>query len=306
MTTAPGARTPTVPLSVRVPRLLRSALDALDKVENAESLDRVVAPVQKAVQALPLGGLRDVLHGRQLGHPLHPLMVQLPMGAWLSSAVLDYVPGARRSARLLVGLGTVTALPAALAGWADWAEQHEQQMRTGLVHAAANATAVTLYGASFIARGRHPLRGRALGLAGLACAGVGGFIGGHLAYRQGAGANKTEPVPHLVEPGWHRLRPVAELTPGKPARWMLGEVPLLVVRGEDGAVDVIADRCSHLSGPLSDGELADGCVTCPWHGSVFRLSDGSVERGPATAPQPSFETRIEEDGVLSVSLPGAG
>ncbi|MFJ2829148.1 Rieske 2Fe-2S domain-containing protein [Streptomyces sp. NPDC087263] len=275
-------------------------------MENAEALDRVVTPLQKAVRALPLGSLRDVLHGRQLGHPLHPALVQVPMGAWLSSAVLDFVPGAARPARVLVGLGTLTALPAALAGWTDWAEQHEQQLRTGLVHAAANAGAVSLFGASFAVRGRRPMAGRVLGLGGLACAGVGGFVGGHLAYRQAAGANKTEPVPHLVEPGWHRLGPVSDLKPGKPERHLLGEVPLLVVRDEDGTVNVLADRCSHLSGPLSEGDIADGCVSCPWHGSVFRLSDGTVVRGPATAPQPCFETRTEPDGILAVRLPGAG
>ncbi|MET9499873.1 Rieske (2Fe-2S) protein [Streptomyces sp. NPDC006552] len=306
MTIASGAQSPTARVRVLVPRLLRSALDALERVENAESLDRVVTPVQKAVRALPLGGLRDVLHGRQLGHPLHPVLVQVPMGAWLSAAALDFVPGAGRPARFLVGLGTLAALPAALAGWADWAEQHEQQMRTGLVHAAANVTAVSLYGASFVARGRRPVLGRALGLGGLASASAGGFIGGHLAYRQAAGANKTEPVPHLVAPGWHRLGPVAELTPGKPVRWMLGEVPVVAVRGEDGTVDVLADRCSHLAGPLSEGTVEDGCVTCPWHGSVFRLADGSVAKGPATAPQPSFETRIDADGTVAVRLPGAG
>jgi nitrite reductase/ring-hydroxylating ferredoxin subunit len=285
---------------------LRSCLGALNRVENAEALDRAVTPAQKAVRALPLGPLRDVLHGRQLGHPLHPVLVQVPMGAWLSSAVLDFVPGARRPARVLVGVGTLAALPAALAGWTDWAEQHEQQMRTGLVHAAANVGAVSLFGASFAVRGRHPVAGRALGLGGLASAGVGGFVGGHLAYRQGAGANKAEPVAHLVEPGWHRLGPVSDLKAGEPERRMLGEVPLLVVRDEDGGVDVLADRCSHLSGPLSEGALDDGCVTCPWHGSVFRLSDGAVVSGPATAPQPSFETRIEPDGMLAVRLPGAG
>jgi nitrite reductase/ring-hydroxylating ferredoxin subunit len=306
MTTTPGSRPPTDRASALVPRLLRSCLGALDRVENAQALDRVVTPVQKAVRALPLGSLRDVLHGRQLGHPLHPVLVQVPMGAWLSSAVLDFVPGARRPARLLVGLGTLAAVPAALAGWADWAEQHEQQMRTGLVHAAANASAVSLYGASFVVRGRRPMLGRALGLGGLACVGVGGFVGGHLAYRQAAGANKTEAVPHLVEPGWHRLGLVAELTAGKPVRWMLGEVPVVAVLGEDGTVDVLAGRCSHLSGPLSEGDVADGCVTCPWHGSVFSLSDGSVVRGPATAPQPCFETRIDADGTVAVCLPGAG
>jgi nitrite reductase/ring-hydroxylating ferredoxin subunit len=77
-----------------------------------------------------------------------------------------------------------------------------------------------------------------------------------------------------------------------------------VVR-EGREVHVLAERCSHLSGPLSEGELAGGCLTCPWHGSVFRVADGSVARGPATAPQPAFEVR-EADGAIQVCLPGAG
>ncbi len=60
-----------------------------------------------------------------------------------------------------------------------------------------------------------------------------------------------------------------------------------------------------MSGSLADGELSGDQVTCPWHGSVFCLRDGSVVRGPATAPQPSFETRIV-DGAVEVRLPGAG
>ncbi|MDX3772479.1 MULTISPECIES: Rieske (2Fe-2S) protein, partial [unclassified Streptomyces] len=50
--------------------------------------------------------------------------------------------------------------------------------------------------------------------------------------------------------------------------------------------------CSHMGGPLSQGAIEDGCVRCPWHGSVFRLQDGWNVRGPATAAQPVFETRI--------------
>jgi nitrite reductase/ring-hydroxylating ferredoxin subunit len=90
---------------------------------------------------------------------------------------------------------------------------------------------------------------------------------------------------------------------------LLGEVPVVAVRA-GGEVHVLADRCSHMSGPLSEGELsdgefADGCLTCPWHGSVFRIADGSVARGPATAPQPAFEAR-EAGGAIQVCLPGAG
>ncbi len=73
-------------------------------------------------------------------------------------------------------------------------------------------------------------------------------------------------------------------------------MPLLVLR-RGGTVNVLSDRCSHLSGPLHEGELEDGCVVCPWHGSTFRLADGSVRRGPATAPVPAFDTRVSSGRV---------
>ena len=189
-----------------------------------------------------------------------------------------------------------------MAGAADWSEQHEQQMRVGVVHAAANIVAMSLYGASLLARG--PRLGRALRLAGLASVVASGLAGGHISFRLAGGANHAEQVPHLVEPGWHHLMPSAGLPEGKPVRELLGEIPVVAVR-VGGAVYVLADRCSHMSGPLSGGELADGCLTCPWHGSVFRIADGSVARGPATAPQPAFRTR-EVGGAIQVCLPGAG
>ncbi|MGC1283670.1 MAG: Rieske (2Fe-2S) protein, partial [Streptosporangiaceae bacterium] len=96
----------------------------------------------------------------------------------------------------------------------------------------------------------------------------------------------------------------ADLPEGKPVRKMVGEVPVVAVRTGD-QVQVLADRCSHMSGPLSEGKLVGGCLTCPWHGSVFRLADGSVARGPATAPQPTFQARVVGETV-QVCLPGAG
>jgi nitrite reductase/ring-hydroxylating ferredoxin subunit len=171
------------------------------------------------------------------------------------------------------------------------------------VHAAANATAIALYATSLAI----PARARSLRLAGLTAAGIGGFLGGHIAYRQSAGANQTEPVPHLVEPGWHDLMPHAELAgldDCKPVKRTLADVPVVVVRDGDD-VHVLAGRCAHLSGPLSDGGCDQGHLTCPWHGSTFRLTDGAVTRGPATAPQPVFRTRVV-DGMVQACLPGAG
>ncbi|MEV5706473.1 Rieske 2Fe-2S domain-containing protein [Actinoallomurus sp. NPDC052274] len=274
----------------------------LSRLENAEVLDRAVAPGQKAVRRLRPRAFRDILHGTWTGHPVHPMLVQASVGAWLSAGVLDLRPGYDRAARRLAGFGLLASAPAVLAGLTDWAEQHEQQMRVGVVHAVTNIVAIGLYGASLATRADG--RSRALRYAGLTAASLGALLGGHISFRQAGGVNHAEEVPHLVEPGWHALGPIADLPDGRPARRMLGEVPLLIVRRGDDA-DVLADRCSHLSGPLSDGEVADGCVTCPWHGSVFRLSDGAVAHGPATAPQPVFETDVR-DGVLRVRLPNAG
>ena len=131
-----------------------------------------------------------------------------------------------------------------------------------------------------------------------------GLLGGHISFRLAGGVNHAEDVPHLVNPGWQYLMTAADLPEGKPVRRMLGEVPVVAIRS-GGAVHVLADRCSHMSGPLSDGEFADGCLTCPWHGSVFRIADGWVAHGPATAPQPAF-VACEADGAIQVCLPGTG
>jgi nitrite reductase/ring-hydroxylating ferredoxin subunit/uncharacterized membrane protein len=280
-----------------------------DRLEYAEGLDRVAGPVQQVVRKLPPGRVRDALHGVWLGHPLHPVLVQVPVGAWMSAAFLDALGKDGDGARHLIGLGLLASVPAAVAGSADWAEQHEQQLRTGVVHAAANSAAIGLYAGSLVARARRRTGlGKALGFAGLAAVTVGGLLGGDISYRQAGGVNHAEEVPHLVPPGWQDLMPLAELVPGEPVKAMLGEVPVFVFRSGD-QVSVLANKCSHMSGPLSDGELTgdpeDRCVTCPWHGSVFRLRDGAVVHGPATADQPAFETRIQA-GIVQVCLPGAG
>jgi nitrite reductase/ring-hydroxylating ferredoxin subunit len=272
-------------------------------LERAKPLDRLVTPAQRAARLLRPGRARDALHGVWLGHPLHPVLAQIPLGTWLSASLLDAWPGNATASRRLVLAGLAAAAPAALAGTADWSEQHEQQMRVGVVHALANTAAIALYTASVVL----PARERGLRLAGLGAAATAGLLGGHIAFRQSAGANQAEPVPHLVEPGWHDLMSVDEvgtLVERQPAGRMLGDVPVVVIRDREG-IHVLGGRCSHLSGPLADGGYQDSCLTCPWHGSTFRVDDGTVARGPATAPQPVFRTRVA-GGTIQVCLPGAG
>lgn len=283
----------------------------LERLENAESLDPAIRKLRRAVNnAIRPRAVRDALHGVPIGHPVHPIAAQVPLGAWLSSAFLDLRPGTDRASRRLVALGVVSAVPAALAGYTDWSELHPQQARVGILHSGANIVAVGLYSASYLQRRRgHLASGKVLGFAGLAVVAGAGFLGGHLSYRQAAGANHTEDVPHLFPSGWQRIGPLIGIPEGELTLQDVAGQPLLMLRRGE-RVEVVSAICSHLSGPLADGELIDGnganpCVSCPWHKSVFELRSGEVVHGPATAPLPKFETRIDE-GVLSVRLPGAG
>ncbi|MGW7379211.1 Rieske 2Fe-2S domain-containing protein [Streptomyces sp. NPDC054794] len=274
---------------------------AMDALEGQARLDAMAGTIRKVVRALPLGKGRDALRGLWLGHPLHPALVQLPIGSWSSAAILDLFPDESRAARLLIGVGLVSAGPAALAGWVDWAEQRPRQARVGLVHAAANLAAVTAYSASLAARTKgYDVLGRLLGFGGLTLATAGGVLGGHLAYRQAAGVNHAEAVPVLVEPGWHRIGTLDDFPVGEPVRRTVDEVALAVVRDEDGVPNALADRCSHMDGPLHEGKVLEGCIECPWHGSRFRLSDGVNVQGPATAPQPRFDCRVTPEGAVDV------
>lgn len=286
--------------------------DVVARLESASILDKPAEAVEGIVRAvLAPQVVRDALHGVWLGHPVHPTAVQVSLGAFLSASVLDAVPGNDDAAGVLVTVGLASVAPSVVTGWSDWAELHEQQKRVGLVHAAANVTGVALYAASLASRlAGRPAAGRALGWLGLGALGVGGFLGGHLSFRQASGANHAEQVPHLVAPGWQDLCALDELPDGTPERRVLGgdndDVPVMVLR-RGSEVTVLSGRCSHLSGPLHEGGLSeDGtCVVCPWHGSEFRLADGSVRHGPATAPVAAFEVQVA-DGRVRVLLPGAG
>ncbi|MFF1412985.1 DUF2231 domain-containing protein [Streptomyces sp. NPDC058289] len=158
-------------------------LKALDAIERTSGGDRAVRALQQRIRALPLGGVRDVLRGRQLGHPLHPVLVHVPVGCWLSAAVLDAVPGGQPTAGTLTAVGLAGAAPAAVAGWVDWAELPLPRARVGLAHAVSNVAVIACYTLSLASRVRgHTLKGRGWSLAGLAALAVSGALGGHVAH----------------------------------------------------------------------------------------------------------------------------
>lgn len=276
-----------------------------ERIERAPVLDRPVnALSDTVVRALPSGPRTDALHGVPFGQPAHPALVRMPLGCWTSAVLLDLFRGSERASGTLVAVGLAAAVPSAATGLADWSALHRHQQRVGLVHAISQASATTLFGASLLARltGRHG-NGKVLSAGGLAVATVGAYLGGHLALRLGAGASHAEPIDHLVALGWHDLCPLDELPEGRLARRQLGYLSLLALR-QGNVVYVLADHCAHLGGPLHQGRVVtiDGhaCVTCPWHGSTFRLTDGAVVHGPATARQPAFESRVGESGMVQL------
>ncbi|MGH3153993.1 MAG: (2Fe-2S)-binding protein, partial [Streptosporangiaceae bacterium] len=108
----------------------------ISRLEQDSRLDGAVSAGQRVARLIRPGKVRDVLHGVWIGHPLHPVLIQVTTGAWLSASILDFTGADNKAARRLVAAGIGAAVPAALAGAADWSEQHEQQMRVGVIHAA--------------------------------------------------------------------------------------------------------------------------------------------------------------------------
>jgi len=267
-----------------------------ERLEALEPLDSVAEPLAKKVRdILPGGPVKDALSGTWLGHALHPLLQLVPLGTWTSAVILDLVAGedGETSADLLIGTGLLATVPTVATGWSDYADTtvaSDAVRRVGIVHAAANVTGATLFAGSLLARGRGDRgRGKLLALAGMGAVSAGGWLGGHLSYAQGVGVDNTAFERYPSD--WTPVIDDAQLAEGQPQRVEIDGVPLLVVR-DGGQVRVLAERCSHRGGPLSDGEIEDGCVTCPWHGSRFRLADGSVEAGPAAYPQPALDVRV--------------
>ncbi|HZB76593.1 MAG TPA: Rieske 2Fe-2S domain-containing protein [Solirubrobacteraceae bacterium] len=277
--------------------------DAVEQLAGLEGLDEPAKVIGKSVRdVVPAGPVKDALSGVWLGHALHPLLTDLPIGSYTSAVLLDWLGGrdGEPAADRLIGLGILFTLPTAATGMTEWADSEAGDpavRRVGLIHAALNVGATLLFGASLASRRRGARgSGKLLALAGAGVLGASGHLGGHLSYAEGVGVDQTA----FEEPpeDWTPALRDAELPEGESRFAEVGGVGVLVARHQ-GAVYALSNRCSHRGGPLDEGELHDGCVTCPLHKSTFRLEDGSVVRGPSAYPQPRWETRVR-DGVIEL------
>jgi nitrite reductase/ring-hydroxylating ferredoxin subunit/uncharacterized membrane protein len=250
--------------------------------------------------------LRNLLHGTTfLGHPLHPAITDLPIGAWTAGVVLDYlaifghfVPAAAGDIALLVGV--IAGLLAVATGYTDFYDTFGHERRVALTHGLTMTTVAVVEIVSVVFRwvggaGLHPA---AVGLAsaGLVLALLGGYLGGHVVFSIGTAVNRNafyEGSEDYVDVGTSESFPENELR-----RVMVADLPALLVR-QRGTLCAIGAVCSHAGGPLDEGTLENGRITCPWHGSIFDVCTGAAKGGPATFSQPTFDVR-EDGGRVSV------
>ena len=281
-----------------------------ERLAAIEAFDAPGKAIAKQIRnLLPSGGgIKDVISGTWAGHTLHPLLTDIPIGAWTSATLLDLFGGraSRPAAQKLVGAGLAASAPTAWAGWADWADTepgNDGVRRVGMAHAIANGVAVGLYGASLAARrrGAHTT-GVLFGLGGAAAMTAGGWMGGDLVFARGVGVNET--LFDEDPDDWTPVLDASMLVDDRPTHARAGARDLMIVR-RNGTLHALVDRCAHRGGPLHQGELEGDCIVCPWHGTRFALEDGSVMRGPSTYPQPIFEARVNDGRVEVRATPAS-
>ena len=286
--------------------------NTLVQIMDIPAIEEVAKPLGEAVRgAFEAAGeageqVKNALHGVWLGHPLHPVLTDLPIGAWTTALALDAAadgdPGMRRAATFAIGVGLAGAAGAAVTGLTDWSETDGQARRAGLIHGLMNLTATTLFATAFALRRKDSHEGgRKCAWAGYAIALGAAYIGGDLVYGQRIGVTHADGEPP------EEFTPVLEsaaLAENTMVRARAGDVDVVLAR-QNGRVCALVHSCSHLGGPLSEGTLKDGSVVCPWHGSEFGLEDGRVLNGPATLNQPCLVVR-ERDGHIEVKAAPQG
>lgn len=244
---------------------------------------------------------KDILNGVWFGHPLHPVFVTIPLGAWTTTLILDMAwlgdqnKGVARSADLSMWLGLGGAILSAVTGATNWVDTDGMDKRTGMMHALLNTgiTATNLVSAIMRLTGQ---RRTAITLSsiGFAISLYSAYIGGELSYSNGIGVN------HVAwEGGSDDFVPVMneqDLVAGKLTRVDASGIPVVLYK-EGRAIYAIGATCSHLAGPLDEGTVKDGVVYCPWHNSGFNLCDGSVANSPACYAQPAFAVRTRDGKI---------
>ncbi|HEX7472109.1 MAG TPA: Rieske 2Fe-2S domain-containing protein [Candidatus Limnocylindrales bacterium] len=245
----------------------------------------------------PIRPVKDLLNGTWLGHPLHAVVTDVPIGALTLALVLDLF-GQPVGADIAILVGVLTMVASAVVGLADYADTDGTARTRATLHASLMVVALLVYVASLAIRAGGPHDRTVavlLSWVGFAILAAGGLVGGEVVFAFGNMVNR-----HAWRGGgvkWIALEldGDGEIPEGRPTKARLGINPLVLIR-QGETILALHDQCAHAGGPLSGGTIADGAIECPWHGSRFRITDGRLRRGPAVYDQPSYEIRRAEHG----------
>jgi nitrite reductase/ring-hydroxylating ferredoxin subunit/uncharacterized membrane protein len=286
-----------------VPDVTR-VMDALSPEQN-QALDDWADKVQGVLNTVVSQGgpttrrVKDWLNGVWLGHALHPALTDVAIGAWATGFLLDVV--GRREADAAISVGVLSAIPTAMSGVADFADTSEEPRRIALIHGLLNATGlVCMLGSLLARRGDRRALGFGLSTFGLSLTAASAWLGGELVYRLGTNVSRVAFEPRVDE--FQVVAAASELENGKLVSRTLDvegtSVPIALLK-TGSQVSAISNTCPHWGGPLAEGELLedDTVIKCPWHGSQFRLANGSACRGPAATPVTVYEARIRDGNV---------
>lgn len=249
--------------------------------------------------------LQDFLNGVWLGHSLHAVLVDVVVGAATAALLLDVlrvvfgVEGLETAATWVIGLAWLAGLGALLSGLTDFKDTTPSSAVRDVAafHGIVNFVGMGGFAYSFMSRlnGAHDTAFWGL-LVGYLVISVGSYVGGHVVFKYGYMVNFNAFPKAKRAKEFTPVLAAAELPEETPTKASLGSTAVVLVRRGD-VVHALRNTCSHAGGPLSDGALRGDGIECPWHYSVFRLTDGGVIHGPAATAQPRYEARINEGQV---------
>ena len=238
--------------------------------------------------------IRSFLNGTWLGHPLHAVLTDVPIGALFLVIVLD-VLGQPVGADVALVLGVLAMLASAVIGFADYSVTDGKARARATVHSTLMIVALLVYLVSLGLRAAGPADRTvpiALSVVAFLILSAGAYVGGDVVFALGNMVDR-----HAWRPAGAKWQPleVGDLPDDTPVKARLGLQNLVVVRSGE-TIYALHDQCAHAGGPLSGGRLVDGCIECPWHASRFELATGRRRRGPTVYDQPAYEVRPAEGG----------
>lgn len=285
-------------------------MNLTDLISARPWLESAAAPLQEAVRGAFVGqagrDLKNALHGTWLGHPLHPVLTDIPVGAWTAALAFDALETLtgekklRAGADAAVALGLLGAVGAAVTGLTDWSETDDRGKRIGLAHGVLNIAAAALYTTSYVMRQNKSSRqsGIAMSMLGYAIASLSAYLGGHLVYGEQVGVDHTATADRNKPEGFVAVMKETDLAEDTPRRVDAEGVAIVVVK-HGGRIFALTATCPHLGGPLDEGKITGDAIQCPWHNSELALEDGHVVNGPTTFPARCFDVRVV-DGSIEV------